>query len=53
MADAAHIVLTSDARRNTGNFYIDEKVLREAGVKDFDRYALNPGTELFQDIFVD
>ena len=53
MADAAHVILTSDARKNTGNFYIDEKVLREAGVKDFDTYALNPGTELFQDIFVD
>lgn len=53
MADAAHLILTSDARKATGNFYIDEKLLREAGVKDFDRYALNPGTELFQDIFVD
>lgn len=53
MADAAHVILTSDARKNTGNFYIDEKVLAAAGVKDFTRYALNPGTELFQDIFVD
>jgi citronellol/citronellal dehydrogenase len=53
MADAAHLILTSDARKNTGNFYIDEKVLAAAGVKDFDKYALNPGTELFQDIFVD
>ena len=53
MADAAHVILTSDARTNTGNFSIDEKVLREAGVKDFDQYALNPGTKLFQDIFVD
>jgi citronellol/citronellal dehydrogenase len=53
MADAAHAILTSDARQNTGNFYIDEKVLAAAGVKDFDKYALNPGTELFQDIFVD
>ena len=53
MADAAHAILTSDARKNTGNFYIDETVLRNAGVTDFDRYALNPGTELFQDIFLD
>ena len=29
MADAAHLILTSDARANTGNFYIDEDVLRE------------------------
>jgi len=53
MADAAHVILTSDARKTTGNFYIDEKVLKDAGVTDFDHYALNPGTELFQDIFVE
>jgi citronellol/citronellal dehydrogenase len=53
MADAAHVILTSDSKSTTGKFFIDEKVLRDAGVKDFDKYALNPGTELFQDIFVD
>ncbi|APV51710.1 short chain dehydrogenase [Betaproteobacteria bacterium GR16-43] len=53
MADAAHVILTSDARKNTGNFYIDEKLLRDSGVTNFDHYALNPGTELFQDIFVE
>ena len=53
MADAAHAILTSDARRNTGRFYIDEDVLRKAGEKDFDRYAVTPGVPLFQDLFVD
>ncbi len=53
MADAAHAILTSESRKTNGNFFIDEKVLRAAGVTDFDRYALNPGVELFQDIFVD
>ena len=53
MADAAHAILTSDARENTGNFYIDESVLRSRGEKDFDRYAVTPGTALFQDLFVD
>jgi citronellol/citronellal dehydrogenase len=53
MADAAHIILTSDARKNTGQFYIDEEVLKKAGVKDFDRYAVTPGVPLFQDLFVD
>jgi citronellol/citronellal dehydrogenase len=53
MADAAHVILTSDARTNTGNFYIDEDVLRKAGVKDFDRYAVTPGVPLFQDLFLD
>ena len=53
MADAAHAILTSDARRNTGNFYIDEDVLKRAGEKDFDRYAVKPGATLFQDLFLD
>ena len=53
MADAAHVILTSDARANTGNFYIDEEVLRRAGVKDFDRYAVTPGVPLFKDLFLE
>lgn len=53
MADAAHVVLTSDARAHTGNFYIDEDVLRRAGTTDFERYAVTPGVALFQDLFVE
>ena len=53
MADAAHLILTSDARANTGNFYIDEEVLKGAGVTDFARYAVTPGVPLYQDLFVD
>ena len=53
MADAAHVILTSDAKANTGNFYIDEEVLKRAGTKDFARYAVTPGVPLFQDLFVD
>ncbi|MBC8023141.1 MAG: NAD(P)-dependent oxidoreductase [Burkholderiales bacterium] len=53
MADAAHLILTSDARKNTGQFYIDEEVLKKSGVKDFARYAVTPGVPLFQDLFVD
>ena len=40
-------------RGHTGNFYIDEEVLRAAGVTDFEQYAVKPGTELFPDFFVD
>jgi citronellol/citronellal dehydrogenase len=53
MAEAAHAILTSDSRQHTGNFYIDESVLRARGEKDFDRYAVTPGTPLFVDLFVD
>jgi citronellol/citronellal dehydrogenase len=53
MADAAHAILTSDARANTGRFYIDEDLLRERGVTDFGKYAVTPGVKLFTDLFVD
>ncbi len=52
MADAAHAILTRDAKSCTGNFFIDEDVLREAGVTDFDAYACRPGVPLFTDLFV-
>jgi citronellol/citronellal dehydrogenase len=38
MADAAHAILTRDARKCTGNFFVDDEVLREAGVTDFSVY---------------
>ena len=53
MADAAYAILTSEARTHTGNFYIDEDVLRKAGVADFSKYAVTPGVPLFQDLFVE
>ena len=51
MADAAHVVLSRSSREATGNFYIDEEVLREAGVTDFSRYATGSGP-LAADFFV-
>lgn len=36
MADAAHVILTSNSRKCTGNFFIDDEVLVAVGVKDFD-----------------
>ena len=53
MGDAAHAILTRPARECTGNFFTDEEVLREAGVADFDRYAVKPGTPLQPDFFLD
>ena len=38
--------------RCTGHFLIDEDVLREAGVTDFDRYAVEPGQPLLPDLFL-
>ncbi|RPJ45281.1 MAG: NAD(P)-dependent oxidoreductase [Betaproteobacteria bacterium] len=53
MADAAHAILRRDSRIATGNFYIDEAVLREEGVSDFAAYAVTPGVELCADLFLD
>jgi len=52
MADAAHAILTRDARATTGNFFIDDEVLRESGVTDFDVYAVKPGMPLLPDLFL-
>lgn len=52
VADAAHVLLTQPARQCTGRFAIDEDVLREAGTRDFDRYAYQPGAPLLPDLFL-
>lgn len=55
MADAAYVILTKDSKNYTGNFCIDEAVLREVGVKDFSQY-LGPGAtdkSLMPDFFLD
>lgn len=54
MADAAHAILTRDPRTCTGNFFIDDEVLTEAGVTDLDQYSVVPGTRDFlPDFFLD
>jgi citronellol/citronellal dehydrogenase len=53
VADAAHVILTQPSRAFTGRFCIDEDVLREAGVSDFSRYAVDPAQTPALDIFVE
>jgi citronellol/citronellal dehydrogenase len=52
MADAAYAILTKPSREFTGNFCIDEDVLRGVGVTDFSKYQMVPGAELFPDYFI-
>ncbi|RIK86745.1 MAG: short chain dehydrogenase [Hyphomicrobiales bacterium] len=52
MADAAHAVLSKPARETTGNFFIDEEVLRAEGVSDFSAYAPGATGPLAADFFV-
>jgi len=54
VSDAAYLILTSDAKLTTGNFFIDDELLAVHGVTDFDRYSVMPGTKDFiPDFFVD
>ena len=46
MADAAHVILTKEARDYTGRFLIDELVLAEYGETDFARYAIDEDAPL-------
>jgi citronellol/citronellal dehydrogenase len=52
MADAAHAILTRPSRDCTGNFFIDELLLREEGVTDFSVYAPGAKGPLAGDFFV-
>ena len=53
MSDAAYAVLTRDSRKATGNFFLDDEVLREEGIDNLDRYAVVPGKPLTKDLFVE
>ena len=55
MADAAHVILTRKSSEFTGNFCVDEALLRAHGVRDFASYAMTPGIkdeELIPDYFL-
>ncbi len=53
MADAAYAILTKNSRECTGNFFIDEDLLRAEGVTDLEQYAMVPGGKLLPDYFLD
>jgi citronellol/citronellal dehydrogenase len=54
LADAAYLILTSDAKTVSGNFFIDDELLAEHGITDLEPYSMTPGTKDFiPDFFVD
>ena len=54
LSDAAYLILTSDAKATTGNFFIDDELLARHGFTDLERYSVTPGTTDFVlDFFVD
>ena len=55
MADAALAIFVKDSREFTGNFCVDEDLLREQGVTDFSSYRVDPELreeDLFPDFFI-
>lgn len=52
MGDAAHAILTKPSREFTGQFCIDDSVLYESGVRDFEPYRVDPSVPLMSDFFV-
>ncbi|NWG54971.1 MAG: NAD(P)-dependent oxidoreductase [Hydrogenophilaceae bacterium] len=52
MADAAYVIFNRKSTECTGNFFIDDILLYEAGVRDFDKYRVDPTKDLMPDFFV-
>jgi citronellol/citronellal dehydrogenase len=53
VAEAAYHILSKPSTECTGNFFIDEEVLKQEGIADLGKYSVNPGQELMKDIFLD
>ena len=53
VADAAYVILNRPARECTGQFFIDDTVLSEAGVRDFAPYSVEPGLTGLGGLFYD
>jgi citronellol/citronellal dehydrogenase len=52
VADAAYLIFSKPAREFTGRFLIDDNFLAENGIRDFDRYRVDPARQLASDFFV-
>jgi len=52
MADAAHAIFEKPARAFSGNFLIDDSFLYGEGVRDFEKYRVDPTRPLMPDFFV-
>ncbi|BFY99387.1 hypothetical protein BsWGS_02427 [Bradybaena similaris] len=53
VSDAAYVILTRNSKEFSGNFCIDDEVLRSVGVTDLEQYACVPGSKLLPDFFLD
>ena len=53
LSDTAFYVLKRDSKKFTGNFYLDEEVLAQEGIKDLDKYSVKSGEKLYTDLYLD
>ncbi len=53
VADSAYHIFMRDSKDCTGNFFIDEEVLAEAGITDLSGYAVDPEADLQADLFIE
>ncbi len=40
------------SQKCTGQFFVDEDLLREIGITDFSQYAVDPNAPLIEDLFI-
>jgi citronellol/citronellal dehydrogenase len=52
LSDAAYYILSKDPVSCTGNLFVDEHVLAREGITDLEKYAVKPGSPLYNDLFV-
>src|SRR5690348_16170788 len=52
MGEAAYVIFTKPSRQFTGNFCIDDKVLYDSGVRDFEPFRVDRSVPLMSDFFV-
>lgn len=52
VADAVRVIVAKPSHSFTGNFLLDEDVLRESGITDFSSYAVSPGSSLQADYYL-
>src|SRR5690606_18380892 len=52
MGDAAYEIFIKSSRECTGNFFVDDDVLKAAGKTDLSEYSMVPGAQLLPDFFV-
>ncbi|MCO5239759.1 MAG: NAD(P)-dependent oxidoreductase [Chitinophagaceae bacterium] len=52
VADAAYYILSRSSESCTGNFFIDEEVLKQEGIADLEKYSVVPGAKLYTDLFL-